>query len=201
MSDQKRPYRKQRRAELEEQTRRRITESAVALHGSVGPAKTSMSAVAQHAGVQRSTLYRHFPDEAALFAACSAHWERSNPLPDLAAWASTPDPDDRLLGGLAELYGWYGRTEPMVANLYRDMPLVPVVGELWSGFAGYLGAAADALLAGRGLRGAPRRRVRAALGHAVAFATWRSLVREQGLAEAEAIALMQAAVSRAAARA
>ena len=87
MADEKRPYRMKRRAELEELTRRRITESAVALHGTLGPARTSISAVAEHAGVRRSTVYRHFPDEAALFAACTAHWMADNPVPDLGAWA------------------------------------------------------------------------------------------------------------------
>src|SRR3982751_245793 len=88
MSDQKRPYRMKRRAQLEEQTRLRITESAMQLHGSVGPARTSMSAVAEHAGVTRSTLYRHFPDEEALFDACSSHWASLNPPPDLGRWAA-----------------------------------------------------------------------------------------------------------------
>src|SRR4051794_1391044 len=83
MTDEKRAYTKRRRAELEEQTRRRITESAVALHGTIGPSRTSMSAVAERAGVRRSTLYRHYPDEAALFEACSAHWVAANPWPGL----------------------------------------------------------------------------------------------------------------------
>src|SRR5512133_580206 len=92
MSDQKRPYRMRRRAELEELTRRRITESAVALHEELGPARTSISAVAERAGVRRSTVYRHFPDEAALFAACSSHWRAANPAPDPRAWAAIADP-------------------------------------------------------------------------------------------------------------
>src|SRR3954451_10998873 len=92
----KRPYRKKRRAELEAETRRRITESAVALHGTIGPSRTSMSAVAERAGVRRSTLYRHYPDEAALFEACSAHWVAANPWPDLEEWAALEDPDLRL---------------------------------------------------------------------------------------------------------
>src|SRR5881392_2669885 len=96
MTDQKRPYVKKRRAELEQSTRRRITESAVELHGTLGPSRTSISAVAEHAGVRRSTLYRHFPDEAALFAACSAHWAAANPPPDLARWAAIGAPDERL---------------------------------------------------------------------------------------------------------
>ena len=88
----KRPYRMRRRAEAQDDTRRRIAESAVALHGTVGPARTSISAVAEHAGVRRSTVYRHFPDEAALFDACTAHWAAANPAPDLAAWAAIDPP-------------------------------------------------------------------------------------------------------------
>src|SRR5919199_969814 len=93
---QKRPYRKKKRAELEAETRLRITESAVELHGTLGPSRTSMSAVAEKAGVRRSTLYRHFPDEDALFAACSAHWAAENPLPDIGAWGEIESPDERL---------------------------------------------------------------------------------------------------------
>src|ERR1700704_1062818 len=107
MTDQRRPYRKKRRAELQERTRRRITESAVELHGTLGPSRTSMSAVAARAGVRRSTLYRHFPDEAALFAACTAHWGEANPPPDLDGWASIAEPEERLRSGLADLYAYY----------------------------------------------------------------------------------------------
>src|SRR5918996_4055938 len=88
----KRPYRKRRRAELEDQTRLRITEAAVELHGRVGPARTTISAVADRAGVQRATVYRHFPDEDALFAACSGHWAAMNPSPDPSAWQAIRDP-------------------------------------------------------------------------------------------------------------
>ena len=127
MTDQKRTYRKQHRAELEEQTRRRITESTVELHGTLGPARTSISAVAEHAGVRRSTVYRHFADEAALFAACTAHWTAANPPPDLAAWAEIDDPDQRLRAGLGQLYAYYRQTEPMLTNLHRDEQTMPIV--------------------------------------------------------------------------
>src|SRR6478735_5817333 len=137
MTDQKRPYRMKRRAELEQATRRRITESAVELHGSLGPARTSMSAVAEHAGVRRSTLYRHFPDEAALFEACSAHWAAANPPPDLVAWALVGDPGERLTQALGELYAFYGRTESMFENLLRDEVAMPVVAERFRAFHGY----------------------------------------------------------------
>src|SRR5215216_7229516 len=96
MSDRKRKYEKKQRAEAEAQTRLRITESAVELHVTLGPARTSISAVAEHAGVRRSTLYRHFPDERALFGACSAHWREANPRPDVSRWASIEDPGERL---------------------------------------------------------------------------------------------------------
>src|SRR3954462_6147159 len=104
MSAQNRPYRMPRRAELEEQTRRRITESTVALHEEVGPARTSISAIAERAGVRRSTVYRHFPDEETLFAACSSHWRAANPPPDPAAWATVADPGERTETALRELY-------------------------------------------------------------------------------------------------
>src|ERR1700760_2641998 len=113
MTDEPRTYRMRARAESQAETRRRITESAVALHGTIGPARTSMSAVAEHAGVRRSTLYRHFSDEAALFDACSAHWAAENPPPDITAWARTSDPDQRLEQALSELYAYYARTAPM----------------------------------------------------------------------------------------
>src|SRR5260221_8741887 len=110
MTDKTRPYRMQRRAESERQTRLRITESAVALHGTLGPSRTSISAVAAHAGVRRSTVYRHFPDEAALFDACSAHWANANPPPELSAWSAIDSPDARLHVALDELYAFYRRT-------------------------------------------------------------------------------------------
>jgi AcrR family transcriptional regulator len=185
------------RAESQADTRLRITESAVALHGTLGPARTTMSAVAEHAGVRRSTLYRHFADEAELFEACSAHWSAANPPPDLAAWAAAADPQERLLGALRDLYGFYGRAAPMLENLMRDEHTHELVRERFAAFHGYIEAAGATLLQGRRLRGAARRRTAAAIGHALAFTTWRSLVCEQGLAAVDAIELMAALVASA----
>jgi AcrR family transcriptional regulator len=195
MTDQPRPYRMKQRAESQRETRRRITESAVALHGTVGPARTSMSAVATHAGVRRSTLYRHFPDEAALFDACSTHWAVANPPPELKAWSAIADPDERLRVALSELYAFFGRTERMLENLIRDEATVPLVRERFAAFRYYFDAATEALLIGRGLRGGAKRRTRAAIGHAIAFSTWKSLMHEQGLSEEEAVALMRTLVA------
>jgi AcrR family transcriptional regulator len=190
MSHQKRPYRMTRRAALEAETRLRITESAAALHEELGPARTTMSAIAERAGVQRSTLYRHFPDEEAVFDACSSHWRAANPVPDLRTWEAIANPAERTEAALRELYTFFGRTRGMYTSLLRDESLVPIVARRLSNFRGFLDAAAHALMRGRGLRGIRARRTRAALGHAVAFSTWRSLVVEQGLGEDEAVALM-----------
>jgi len=190
-----RPYTKTRRAELEQQTRERITEAAVELHGSLGPAQTTISAISQRADVQRANVYRHFPDEEALFASCSAHWVAQNEPPDLAGWAAIRDPAARLAVALTELYAWYARTQRMLELLIRDLPLVPALQTQFR-LPGYLDAAADVLLAGRPERGAARRRARAALGHAVAFETWLSLVRQHGLTSAEAIRLMERMTAR-----
>ena len=190
MSDEKRPYRMKRRAELEAETRLRITESAMALHERVGPAHTSITAIAEKAGVRRSTVYRHVPDEEALFAACSSHWRALNPPPDVATWATVE-------GGLTELYAFYRRTHRMYESLLRDERLVPAVRRRLRDFHGYLDAARDALLKGRGRSS---RRVRAAAGHAVAFETWRSLTQDQGLTDGDAVALMSRFVESASRR-
>jgi AcrR family transcriptional regulator len=190
MSDQKRPYRMKRRAELVEETRRRITESAVALHERIGPAQTSISAIAEQAGVRRSTVYRHFPDEDALFAACSSHFRALHPAPDPAAWAAVGDPDARTATALSELYSFYGGAQRMYESLFRDESLVPAVRRRLRDFHGYLEDARHALMTGRSLRGRAAEHTRAALGHALAFATWRSLTQEQALTDDDAVALM-----------
>ena len=198
MTDKTRSYRMQRRAETQEQTRLRITESAVALHGTLGPSRTSISAVAAHAGVRRSTVYRHFPDEAALFDACNAHWAAANPPPDLRKWAMIVDPDQRLLSALGELYAFYRRTELMLDNLFRDEPIVPLVQERFAAFRDYIEAARTTLMKGRNLHGTARRRTHAAIGHAIAFTTWKSLVREQHLTNTDAANLIRALILAAA---
>jgi AcrR family transcriptional regulator len=197
MTDQKRPYKMKRRAELEQATRERITESAVHLHGTLGPARTSMGAVASHAGVRRSTVYRHFPDEMALFQACSAHWRAANPAPDPASWAAIEDADERLRVALGELYAFYRTTRGMLENLYRDEALSAPVAQHFSRFRDYLDAAHAVLMASRSARGRARKRVSAAIGHALAFATWRSLAIDQGLDDGDAVELMRRLVAAA----
>lgn len=190
MTDQKRRYRMNARAESQQATRQRITEAAVMLHGTVGPSRTSMSAVAVHAGVERSTLYRHFPDETRLFEACSAHWQSLHPLPELERWAAIQDPDERLRTALTELYAYYTGAESMLTNIVRDVDSMEAVQQQFSRFVDYVEAARTTLLADRRHRGRAAHSARAAVGHALAFTTWRSLVREQGCTTAEAVDLM-----------
>lgn len=184
----KRRYRMKKRAESEEQTRMRIVTSAVAVHGTLGPSQSSISAIADHAGVRRSTVYRHFPDEKALFTACSSHWMAENPVPDIARWAAIREFPQRLNVALHELYGYYRRNERMLANVFRDEGTMPIVRELLGGFRGYLAAAQKVLPESGGEAGT--RIEEAALGHALSFATWRSLAMEQGLSDDESARLM-----------
>ncbi|MGN6586230.1 MAG: TetR/AcrR family transcriptional regulator [Solirubrobacterales bacterium] len=190
MSDKKRPYKMKRRAELEAQTRQRITKSAVALHGSLGPARTSMKAVAEHAGVPRSTVYRHFPDEEALFGACSAHWAAENPPPDVSRWEKIGDPEERLAAALGELYAYYRRAGGMLDKLLRDEASVPMVAKLFAPYHQLMEAITEILMRGRGLRGKARDRTWAAIGHAISFRTWQQLTEEQGLSGEQAAELM-----------
>src|SRR5690349_23364859 len=106
-----RRYERRARAASEGATRVRIVEAAIALHGSVGPARTTISAIAENAGVRRATVYRHFPDERALFLGCSGTWAERHPLPDPSGWAEVEEPSERLAAALDALYGWYERVE------------------------------------------------------------------------------------------
>lgn len=188
----KRSYQKRLRAEREVQTRQRITEAAVRLHGTVGPALSTIKAIAGEAGVQRATVYRYFPDQNSLFMACSAHWASLNPAPDPDAWRQITDPDIRLRQALSELYLWYEWAEPMLANVFRDAPSVPAMREPVEDYQSHFQALHQALMSRRGLTGRTRTRVSATVGLALAFATWHSLVRERELHTEEAVELMSA---------
>jgi AcrR family transcriptional regulator len=191
MSDKKRPYKMKRRAELEAQTKQRITESAVELHGTLGPARTSMKAVAEHAGVPRSTVYRHFADEEALFGACSAHWAAENPPPDVTRWQQIDDPGERLDAALDELYAYYRVAGGMLDKLLRDEAQVPMVAKLFAPYHQFQQLVTEILMRGRGLRGKARTRTRAAIAHAIAFRTYQQLTEEGELGDAEAVELMR----------
>lgn len=185
-----RPYRKRRRAAQEAETRRRITGAAVDLHGSIGPARTTISAVAARAGVQRATVYRHFADEAALFTACSAHWLEDHPLPDPATWEAIDDPDARLRAALDDLYRWFEDGEQMLEKVIRDRALVPSLAATMEGLDAWFGQVGELLVRDRDVKGAIGRRAGAVVHHALAFTTWRSLARDAGLERREVVDLM-----------
>jgi AcrR family transcriptional regulator len=192
-----RPYRKRRRADQEAETRLRITEAAVKLHGTIGPAQTTVSGIAREAGVQRATVYRHFPDEQAIFDACTSHYNALHPPPDFTRWASVADPAERLRVALGELYAFYAETQQMLERSGRDMDRVPALRKTAEAIEAYLEAIRSALMKGRRERGGARERVSAAIGHTLAFSTWRSLVGEEGLGEDDAVDLMVALVASA----
>jgi AcrR family transcriptional regulator len=189
----KRKYELKKRAEQMGETRVRITEAAIELHGSVGPSRTTLSAVAERAGVERRTLYRHFATEADLFAACSAHYFSANPWPDLDNWRAIRDPQERLERALDELYAYYERTEPMFSNALRDAELVDAARDAMAPLHAYLEEAAEILTTGRQVRGRRRHLLRGALRHALAFPTWRSLS-TNGIGRSEAVKLSTALV-------
>jgi AcrR family transcriptional regulator len=191
-----RKYELKKRAERQEETRRRIVEAAVELHRTKGPARTTFSDVAALAGVQRHTLYRHFPDERAMGLACSGHHYELNPAPDPAAWEEVDDPAKRLAVGLEALYGWYSRNEQMFSSVLRDAEIDPVTREMFGLRAAEPMARIAAVLS-RGLATGPR--TKAAFALALDFHAWRRLA-QSGLDPAEAAELMADAVLHAASR-
>ncbi len=179
-----------RRDARRERTRQRIVEATIELHESVGMARTTISAIAEKAGVERLTVYRHFPDERALFSACSRHWNASNPPPDPASWTQVADPEERLRHALSEVYAYHRRTEPMVANFLRDAPVKPVLLEVGAPYLQLFERMRYVLATGWGVEDERLALLLAALGHALDFQTWRSLVRQQGLDDEQAVKLM-----------
>jgi AcrR family transcriptional regulator len=187
-----RTYEKKKRAEREAETRRRIVEATVALHTSVGPARTTISAIADKAGVQRHTVYAHFPKEDTLFAACTEHWALLHPFPPAERWEAPADPLERLARALRDVWAWYADVESDLEHFLRDAELVPAVRADMTRYAERLTQVADRLAADLG----GSRTVRAAVGHALAFETWRSLVRREGLTTAGGVDAMLALVDR-----
>jgi AcrR family transcriptional regulator len=193
----KRKYELKKRAEQMGETRLRITEAAIELHGTVGPSRTTLSAVAERAGVERRTLYRHFPNEADLFAACSSHYFTANPWPDLGDWSAVRDPQQRLERALDELYAYYERTEPMFSNVLRDAEVVDFARDAVAPLGEYLEDASEILIVGRQARGRRRQLLVGALRHVLAFSTWHSLS-AKGVGRSDAVKLSTALVEAAA---
>lgn len=185
----KRTYTLRARAKRQEETRSRIAAAAAALHEELGPRDASISAIAERAGVQRLTVYRHFPDLASLFEACSTHWLGENPPPDPRTWQSVPDAAERTRLALGALYRYYRRTERLWTYVYRDLEELPDLQGPMGKFEAYLDSIRDDLLATWAPPRELRRRLRIVLGHGVSFSTWRSL-RGEGMRDGEMAALV-----------
>ncbi len=185
-----RKYDMKRRAKRQEETRQRITEATVELHEALGPAKTTISAIAEKAGVQRLTVYRHFPDEHALFSACRGHYMAANPPPEPTSWTQVADPEERLRRALAEVYAYHRRTEQMMANVVRDAQVHSLTREFSEPYFRHWNRMRYVLATGWGAQDQQLELLLGALGHALDFQTWRSLARQQGLDDEQAVELM-----------
>lgn len=178
-SSNSRAYEMKKRAEQVADTRQRITEAAMRLHTSIGPANTTISAVAKEADVTRVTVYRHFPDEEHLFLACSAHWAQLHPGPDPGEWEQIADIEQRARHGLSELYGWYRNNSSDLYPILRDFEAMPQAFQ--EAMIEQLAMFGKALVTGSRVRGKRRERLEAVAAHVTSFSTWRSLAQEHGL--------------------
>lgn len=195
MTENKRKYEMKKRAERQRETRRKIVEATVELHRTRGPVHITVSEIAKRAGVNRLTVYNHFPNLTDLLRACSRSWTERHPAPDPTPWVQISDPQQRLRTALRELYGFYARTEPMRANVLRDAQTMPELAALLEGsVVPYLGAVRDLLAEGWEVGEDRRRRLLATIKLAIDFHTWRSLERESGLSREEAVETMLEAV-------
>jgi AcrR family transcriptional regulator len=186
MMSMSRSYELKKRAERQDETRRRIVEATIELHQTIGPNATSMADIAERAKVGRVTVYRHFPDEPALALACSGLYFQRHPPPDATAWETIAEPAARLRTGLRDTYAYHGETEAMFSRVLADARDNPVV----EPYHAHWRHAADVLAKPWRLRGRRRTLLRAGIGLALSFDTWRTLRREQGLSDRQAIELM-----------
>lgn len=191
-----RPYHMRKRAEQVDETKMKIVQATVELHGTVGPAATTFMGVAERAGVTRATVYRHFKDESALFNACSSHWLAQQHPPDPSSWAKIVDPIERMRVGLSDLYRFYRSGERMLSRIYRDKAWLPEQHRVRLEMRGK--QVRSVLLAAFPAAKRRRPRLRAVVGHAADFWTWRSLCVNHGLIESEAVELMVELASAAA---
>jgi AcrR family transcriptional regulator len=182
-----RTYRLKRRAERQNDTRERIVEATVELHTTLGPARTSILAIAERAGVERPTVYRHFPTTEALFTACASHFRAQHPAPNPEPWLAIDAPEARLRKGLGELYAYYTANETALWNILRDLEDRSELRRFGEPDVRHHQRAVDVLAAAWPGRQKPK--LRAVLGHAADFFAWRSL-RRQGLSNEEAAELM-----------
>jgi AcrR family transcriptional regulator len=187
-----------RRERNRQRTRDRIVEATVSLHTTVGPARTSISAIAERAGVQRHTVYAHFPDEAQLFAACMGHWMARHVPPDPSDWDAVPAGEARVRTVVGAVYAYWEETAAELIPVMADIGRVPAMDDATAFWDAQARAWAEAALRGTGLRGRRRTRAIAAMLHALALPTWRSLTTSGGLARADAVDLMAGLVDLAA---
>lgn len=186
----RRKYEKTRRAEQQEETRQRIVEAVVALHREIGPVRTTVSAIAERAGVERLTVYRHFADETALFAACSAHFMAETGPPNPERWGAIAEPAQRMRAALLEFYGYYRRGEDMIAHIARDAPQLPTIQTALAPWLRFVEMVRGELTDAWSADDRARVRVAAIVGHALRFETWQSLARVEGLGDGEVAELM-----------
>ncbi len=182
-----RKYELKSRATRQEATRQRIVEAAVALHEELGPARTSISAIAERAGVERLTVYRHFATEGEIFQACSAHFNELHPFPDFPAWEAIDDPFARLSLGLTELYGYFAESERMLSAVIRDTPSTPAMHETVAHYQQGFRAMFDLLVTGFTMSGIAAELVQLPIRLAIEFHTWQIMVSEQAMDISKAV--------------
>jgi AcrR family transcriptional regulator len=179
----KRRYRMTGRAQSQDATRGRIIDAAMRLHEEIGPRATTISAIASKAGVQRLTVYRHFPNEKAIFEACTSHWLELNPPPQPEAWASISDVSERVRTALSAFFRYYSATKRMWRSSHRDVDDVPALARPMAGYSAFVASVARGLASSLAVeRPSAARLVAATLQHALAFSTWENL-EAQGLGD------------------
>lgn len=189
-----RRYTSQRRDQAMADTRRRIVEAVVALHGEQGVQRTSYAQIAQRADVAVPTVYKHFPDLAELLGACIGHTAASAPTltPDL--FAGLDDTPARLDALVALLFARHAALSPWLRWAQHEAALVPELGaHARHGHERDLRFIREAL--GPRFGTALPKALLALVDILTRYSAWETLTQDRGLSQNDAIAAARAAIA------
>jgi AcrR family transcriptional regulator len=182
-----RKYDMTRRASAAAETRRRIVDATLELHGEQGIAATSWDDIAARAGVGVGTVYRHFPSLDELIPACGEITRERIALPDPSLFDGLDTPAERLEHLVREAFAIYERAAPQLRAIRSEPDVHPNVAEAGEAVEAALTALVDAAVE----PAADRAVVRALID----LGTWQAL-RDQGLGQTEAVAAIAGLLSQ-----
>ena len=180
-----RRYRSDRRQAGVDETRRRIVGAAVALHAEQGAMATSFAQVAKRADVAVPTVYKHFPNQAALLQSCTGHVFACSPALGPEIYRGLATAEARLAALAKAAFAVHRFQAPWMRRGIHEAALMPdlakIVDEARSQFRRLVALALEPRFAGR-----PPAGLVALIEILLGFSAWQRLAEEAGLSQSGA---------------